>query len=179
MSPATLAEPVVLSEEAPYEVVNGQKVELPPMGAEAVWIASALFGFLFPHVQRNRLGHLVMEMLFILDRDANLRRRPVVAFVSAERWPIDQKPPRQGDWDVVPDLAVEVVSPNDTFSAVERKIVEYFEHDVRQVWVVSPVEQRIYVYNSPEDVRIVAVSADLESPLLPGWRLPLATLFRS
>jgi Uma2 family endonuclease len=179
MSPATFAEPAVLPEEALYEVVNGQKVELPPMGVRSTWIASALFGFLFPHVQQHKLGHLVMEMLFILDRAANVRRRPDVAFVSAERWPIDRETPWEGDWDVVPDLAVEVVSPNDTFSAVERKIVEYFDHDVRQVWVVSPVEQRIYVYDSPEDVRIVAVSADLESPLLPGWRLPLATLFRA
>jgi Uma2 family endonuclease len=177
MSPATIARTATPPEEALYEVVNGQKVELPPMGAQSVWIASALFGLLFPHVQRA--GHLVMEMLFILDREADIRRRPDVAYVSAERWPVDQDPPWESDWDVVPDLAVEVVSPNDTFSAVERKVGEYFDHGVRQVWVVSPAERRVHVYDAPDVVRIVAAPADLETPLLPGWRLPLATLFRT
>jgi Uma2 family endonuclease len=177
MSSATLLQPAALPEEALYEVVNGQKVELPPMGVRSTWIASALFGFLFPHVRQHKLGHLVMEMLFILNREADTRRRPDVAFVSAERWPIDRETPWEGDWDVVPDLAIEVVSPNDTFAAVERKLGEYFENGVRQVWVVSPAERRVYVYDSPDVVRIVAAHAELETPLLPGWRLPLATLF--
>ena len=103
-----------------------------------------------------------------------MRRGPDVAFVSAERWPLDRETPWEGDWDVVPDLAIEVVSPNDTFSAVERRVGEYFDHSVRQVWVVSPVEQLVYVYDSPENVRIVAASADLESSLLRGWRLAAA-----
>jgi Uma2 family endonuclease len=179
MSPSTLDAPASLPEEPLYEVVNGQKVELPPMAAKSTWIASALFGFLFSHVQQHQLGHLVMEMLFILDRAANVRRRPDVAFVSAERWPVSQDPPWEGDWDVVPDLAVEVISPNDTFSAVERKIGEYFDQAVRQVWVVSPEEQRVYVYDSRDSIRPVTAPAELESTLFPGWRLPLATLFRN
>ena len=70
MSTATLPEPAAPPAEEPlYEVVNGQKVGLPPMGAQATMIASLLFGFLFPHVRGQRLGHLVSEMLFILDRD--------------------------------------------------------------------------------------------------------------
>ena len=110
MSSATLTEPVAPPEEALYEVVNGQRVEPLPMGAQSTWMASLLFGFLFPHVHGQGLGHLVMEMLFILDRPADLRRRPDVAFVSAGRWPLSQSPPWEGDWDVVPDLAVEVVT---------------------------------------------------------------------
>jgi Uma2 family endonuclease len=177
MSPATLARPAAPPEAPLYEVVNGQKVELPPMGAESTWIASALFGFLFPQVQRERIGHLVMEMLFILDGEANIRRRPDVAFVSGERWPVSQRPPRQGDWDVVPDLAVEVTSPNDVLSDVLDKVGEYFGFGVREVWMVVPTRERIYVYDSRDQVRIVAAPAELETPLLPGWRLSLADLF--
>jgi Uma2 family endonuclease len=179
MSPATLARPAAPPEEPLYEVVNGQKVELPPMGAKSTWLASRLQSWLGAFVEEKRLGAIVTEMLFVLDREADIRRRPDVAFVSAERWPIDQDPPWEGDWDVVPDLAIEVISPNDTFTAVERKVGEYFEHHVRQLWVVSPAERRVYVYDSRDAVRIVAAPADLETPLLPGWKLPLATLFRS
>jgi Uma2 family endonuclease len=178
MSSATLTEPVAPAEEALYEVVNGQKVELPTMGAESSWLAGRLDQRLGPFVEDNGLGTVVPEMLFILDREADLRRRPDVAFVSAERWPLNQNPPWEGDWEVVPDLAVEIVSPNDGFNAVERKVGEYFDHGVRQVWVVSPPERRVHVYDARDAVRIVTAPADLETPLLPGWRLSLAALFR-
>lgn len=178
MSTATLTEPAAIPEEPLYEVVNGQRVELPPMGAESISIASLLQILLGGHVLNHRLGRSVSEMIFILDRDADLRRRPDVAFVSAERWPLDRALPWEGDWDVVPDLAVEIVSPNDVFTAVEKKVGEYFDHGVREVWVVSPPEQHVYVYDSADSVRIVAAPAELETPLLPGWRLSLADLFR-
>lgn len=177
MSVATLTEPAAPPEEPLYEVVNGVRVELPPMSAEATWIASALFGYLFGHLHRKGVGHLVMEMLFILDRADDVRRRPDVAFVSAERWPLDRPIPAVGDWEVVPDLAIEVISPNDVFNKVLAKVSEYFDHGVRQVWVIAPSEGCVYIYDSRDAVRIVAAPAELETPLLPGWKLPLATLF--
>jgi Uma2 family endonuclease len=179
MSSAELVEPAAPPEEALYEVVNGQKVELPPMGAQSTWLASRLDQRLGPFAEGNGLGTVVTEMLFILDREADIRRRPDVAFVSADRWPVDRDPPWEGDWDVVPDLAIEVVSPHDIFQNVLAKVGEYFDHGVRQVWVVIPPERRLYVYDSRDLIRSVAAPADLETPLLPNWRLPLATLFRA
>lgn len=179
MSTATLPEPAASPAEEPlYEVVNGQRVEMPPMGAQATVLASLIHILLGGHVLNQRLGTAVAEMLFILDSASDLRRRPDVAFVSAARWPLDRPVPATGDWEVVPDLAVEVISPNDVYEDVLAKVGEYFDHGVRQVWVVSPRERRVDVYDSRQAVRIVVAPADLETPLLPGWRLPLATLFR-
>src|SRR5438128_1525689 len=128
MSSAAPTAPAAPAEEPLYEVVNGQRVELPPMGAQSTRIAGRLNTRLEVFVEDHHLGTVVPEMLFLLDRGANVRRRPDVAFVSADRWPVDQDPQWEGDWEVVPDLAVEVVSPNDTFSEVERKVGEYFDH---------------------------------------------------
>jgi Uma2 family endonuclease len=178
MRSATLSEPIASPEGALYEVVNGQRVELPPMGAQSTFIASLLHILLGGHVLNHRLGSAVAEMLFILDAASDLRRRPDVAYVSADRWPLDRPIPATGDWEVVPDLAVEVISPNDVYEDVLAKVGEYFDGGVRQVWVVSPRERRVYVYDSRDAVRIVAAPADLETSLLPGWRLSLATLFR-
>jgi len=86
--------------------------------------------------------------------------------------------PAVGDWDVVPDLAIEVVSPNDDMEEVLKNVGEYFDYDVKEVWVIVPGQRQVYVYRSLTDVRIVAESAALETPLVPGWTLPLATLFR-
>jgi len=120
-----------------------------------------------------------MEMLFILDAERNLRRRPDVAFVSADRWPLDREIPTTGDWAIVPDLAVEVISPNDIFKDIITKLREYFQYGVQLVWAVVPEAQQVYVYDSPTQVRILTIRDTLTgSKILPDFRLPLASLFQ-
>lgn len=166
-------------DEPLYEMVNGQRVDLQPMSAYTTWLASRLQGRLWPHVEENLLGTSVIEMLFILDAEHDLRRRPDVAFVSAERWPLDRALPRTGDWAVAPNLAVEVISPNDVFKDVLAKLREYFRYGVQLVWVIAPEEQQIYVYDSPTQVRILTVRDELTGgEVLPGFRMPLASFFQ-
>ena len=166
------------TDDALYEVVNGQSVELPPMGAYAGWIASRLDQRLGPFAEKGRLGTVVTEVLMIPDSERNLRRRPDVAFVSAERWPFNRQVPEVGDWEVVPDLAVEIISPNDLFADVLSRMHEYFENGVRQVWIVVPMKQQVYVFASPTQVRILTAAEELDGgDLLPGFRLPIAHLF--
>ena len=80
--------------------------------------------------------------------------------------------PRTEGWDVVPDLAVEVISESNTANAVAIKIEEYFQAGVRVVWVVLPVTKKVYVYESPTQVRILQVGDMLEGgDLLPGFQV--------
>lgn len=170
---------IVAPAEALHEVIDGQRVESLPMSAYATWIASRLHTRLDLHVDQRSLGTVVMEMLFILEAEGKLRRRPDVAFISSQRWPLDREPPELGDWQVVPNLAVEVVSPNDEFETVLAKVHEYFRHGVEVVWVILPEHRQLYVYDSPTAVRILSESDQLEAgPLLPDFQLPLNTLFR-
>ena len=118
-------------DEPLYEIVDGQRVDLQSMRAYATWIASRLHGRLWPHAEDHLLGTPVTEMLFVLDPERDLRRRPDVAFVSTERWPLDRELPSTGDWQVVPTLAVEVISPNDVFKDVLAKLREYFQYGVQ------------------------------------------------
>lgn len=165
------------SDDPLYEIVNGQQVDLPPMSIRANIIANRLNIALSLHAAARNLGTVVMEALLILDDEADTHRRPDVAFVSAERWPLDRSIPETGDWSVVPDLAVEVASPNHIYSDVVSKIGEYFTHGVREAWQVIPEEQQVYVYSSPTEVRILTREQSLESPLLPGFRIALADVF--
>src|SRR5205085_3798407 len=136
------------AEEALYEVVNGQRVELPPMGVNASLIASRLQINMGYFVEAGRHGTLAMETLFILDAKRNLRRRPDLAFVSTQSWPLERPVPKEGDWEVVPDLAVEVISPNDSLEDVLAKMNEYFAFGVQQVWLVVPRVQYVLVFDS-------------------------------
>src|SRR5215475_11098498 len=74
-----------VQDEPLYEIVNGQREDLPLMSAYATWIASRLHGRLWPYTEDKGLGVSVSEMLFVLDAEHNLRRRPDVAFVSTAR----------------------------------------------------------------------------------------------
>jgi Uma2 family endonuclease len=170
---------LAVQDEPLYEIVHGQRVDLPPMSAYTTWLASRLHLRLGLYAEDKGLGVSVTEMLFVLDAEHNLRRRPDVAFVSTARWPLDRALPETGDWDVVPDLAVEVISPNDVFKDVLAKVREYFHYGVQVVWVVAPEERQVYVYDSPTHVRILTGQDELTGgEVVPGFRLPLGQLFQ-
>ncbi len=166
------------NEDALYEIVYGQRVELPPMGAYPTWIASLFVVALGSFAQARQLGRAAAEMLFTLDAQLNLRRRPDVAFVSYQRWPRHRQVPESASWDVVPELAVEVISPNDLFEEVVGKVQEYFQAGVLLVWVVIPSTKQVYVYESPTRIQVRTQTDELDGgTILPGLRLSVAPLF--
>jgi Uma2 family endonuclease len=162
-----------------FEIIDGQRVELPPMGIYAVRIASRLGYFFQLHAQNNNLGEAVVEGLFRLSLPVDRNRRPDVAFVSYQRWP-KAKPQsgRDNAWEVVPEVAVEVVSPSDLVGELMEKIEEYFEAGVSLVLVVFPDQKRMHVYSSPTQIRVLTRQDTLEGgQALPGFNLPLSNLF--
>ena len=161
-----------------YEVVDGQIVENPPMGARESILASFLLALIDPIARSSRLGRVVTETLFWIDRASKLKRRPDVAFVSAKRWSLKREVPDTESWDVVPDLTIEVISKSNSANAVAGKIEEYFDAGVKLVWVIYPVTSKIYVYDSPTRVRILQLGDELDGEgVIPGFRVPLSTLF--
>jgi Uma2 family endonuclease len=117
----TSSGPPADGDDSLYEVVNGQRVELASKGTFAALLATTIASCLREFLVGRGLGRVAAEGLFVLDADKDLRRRPDVAVVSAERWPMDQPIPKEGDWAVIPDLAVEVISPNDLVKSVTHK----------------------------------------------------------
>ena len=174
MATASLTSPAVHAGTL-YEVVNGQIVEIPPMGVYETYIASLLLQCL---VGQKKYGRAVMETLFDFTRTLDKKRRPDLALVSYDRWPREKQVPRTEAWDVVPNLAVEVVSPTNTADDVVDKLAEYFQVGVERVWVVYPSQRQVYVYASPTDVKVVTEDEELsDEVLLPGFRLALTALF--
>lgn len=69
----------IRSEESLYEVIQGQRVELPPMSVLSVWIASRLQSLLGSYADQHGLGTVVTEGLFVFDSEHDERRRPDTA----------------------------------------------------------------------------------------------------
>jgi Uma2 family endonuclease len=101
-----------------------------------------------------------------------------VAFVSYQRWARERPLPHTDPWPVVPDLAVEVVSPNDLAEELRIKVRDYFQAGVQQVWVIYPKLALVDVYSSVGAMHSRGRGEELEGePALPGLRLPVASLF--
>ena len=162
-----------------YEVIDGERVEREPMGAFETVLASWLCHLINSFAVGRKLGLAVNEVLFILDVHRDLRRRPDVAFVSYARWP-ESIVTRQPAWNVIPDLAVEIVSPTNLAEEIDNKISDYFRTGVRLVWVVYPDSGRVYVYQSPTQVTVSERTGTLDGgEVLPGFRLPIEQVYEA
>jgi Uma2 family endonuclease len=176
--PPSLA-PVRFDEKPLYEIIDGQRVELPPMSILASRVASLLHIEFGTFLRGKRLGEFLMETLVRLPLPVDRDRRPDMAFVSARR--IAQAPPQPGSdnaWDILPELMVEVVSTHDLVEELMERLDEYWTAGTQLVWVVYPTQRLIYVYESPRQVRVLGVDDELDGgAVLPGMRLPIGSLF--
>src|SRR5689334_10367793 len=96
-----------------YEIVDGVKVELPPMSADSQALAFRLAFHLNNYGITHDIGEAYTEMLFKLPLPVDRNRKPDAAFVPYSRWARNRPIPSTNAWDVLPDLCIEVVSPND------------------------------------------------------------------
>jgi Uma2 family endonuclease len=173
----TTAVPMVIPDDMLYEVVDGKLLEK-IVGAREIEIAGILDQYLGMFARTHRLGRTLIEFIFRIDQVKDLQRRPDVAYVSHASWPVRRRVPDVAVWDMVPDLAIEIVSPSNTANQVQDKIHDYFRAGVTRVWVVYPRQQEVYVYESPAKIQVLQLGQDLDGgDLIPGFRLPLAALF--
>ena len=157
-----------------YELVDGE-IRMSPAGDRHSKVALRLGSKLLTFVDQHRLGH-------VMGADAGFRlpggnvRSPDASFVAAGRYP-DDRPPV--DWGALaPDLAVEVVSPNDRPRWLLDKVGEYLDAGVRLVWVIDPQQQRATSYRTLFDVRQLGPDDFLDGEdVVPGFRCRLGELF--
>lgn len=163
-----------------YEIIDGNKVEMPPMSATSSVLASRIAQRIGLFTMPAKLGEAFSEILFNLQLSQARNRRPDVAYVSYARWPKNRPIPPVNAWDVVPDFCVEVVSPTDLIEEMRTKIEEYFEAGVRLIWVVYPHLELVDVYESRDRMRVVRIDGSLDGgDVIPGFSLPLVELFPS
>lgn len=137
------------------------------------------------------LAHLIHDFLredpkgIVLGADGMIRtfpgrvRIPDVSFISWERFSSDEVP-NQGISRIVPNLAVEVLSPGNTKAEIDRKLRDYFVAGLELAWVIDPKTQTAKSYTNPEDVQRIGKTGSLDGgSVLPGFRLPLKQLFAS
>jgi Uma2 family endonuclease len=157
------------------ELIDGVLVEK-AVGASESLLAAILIEVLGAFVRKHDLGVVLGEggMLQILPQQVRI---PDVCFIAWERLP-GEAFPKEPVPDLVPNLAMEVLSEGNTRKELERKLQDYFQAGVQMVWLIQPRTQTAAVYTSPTNKRKVNKDQALDGgDVLPGFRLPLKALF--
>jgi Uma2 family endonuclease len=160
-----------------YELVRGELRKMPLEGARHGAIAASIGASLGEHVQDEGLGHAYAAGTgFLLASDPDTVRAPDAAFVNRER--VERAGRVTGYWPGAPDLAVEVVSPGDTYAQVVEKALAWLEAGCRMVLVADPERHTVTVYRSLEDIRILTEGDVIDgADVVPGWKLPVVEIF--
>jgi Uma2 family endonuclease len=160
-----------------YEYINGELIVVANSGVEHGYLALTLGYFLTGFVRSHRLGVTCDSSTAFKMKTGN-KRSPDLAFIAKERLQGLKRLPK-GFFEGAPDLAVEIISPNNTFSEIHNKLVEYFDNGTRLVWVILPDEECVLVYHQPKPSKLLQVEDSLDGEaVITGFQLPLMELFQ-
>jgi len=162
-----------------HEVVNGELV----MSPKNTWyhgrIGMRLSAALFEFSRKHQLGAVLDSSTGFWMHNRNCRA-PDVSFVPTARLAaLGFKPREQRFFPGAPDLAVEILSPNNTRSEIDERLRDFFGSGTRLAWIIDPATESVEVCRSLTDRKLIGSGADLNGEdLLPGFRYPIAHLFR-
>ena len=155
-----------------YELLDGELIEVASANPEHNGIETCMLAELWPYLRRTGWGMAIPDTEFDLGLDKRLR--PDIAVIRAERWSRMNR--RAIPVKIVPDIAVEIVSPCEYAKELDGKVRAYLGAGVVEVWVIYPDGRHMFVHTSTE-VRHSTEQGRIESSLLPGWSMTLADLF--
>ncbi len=160
-----------------YELIRGELIEMPPTSHEHGRVTERFGRRIGNFVEERDLGHgIAAETGVNVERDPDTMLAPDYGFISYER--LAEPPPRRGYAEVVPDLVLEVVSPNDRQPDIDAKTQMWLGAGVRLVLVAYPGTQEVYAHHDDgSTVRYGMGDTVAGDPVLPGFACPVADIF--
>ena len=157
------------------ELIDGVLVEK-AMGYYESRLTFVLIQILGDYLDNNDIG-IGLDGTGMIRVAEEQIRLPDVSFLSWEHFP-GRKLPSGQILDIVPDLAVEILSPSNTKKEMDRKRREYFAGGAKLVWETDPIKRSVEVFSAPD----VSITLDENGTLdggnvLPGFALPIRAWF--
>ena len=167
-----------------YEVIDGRLVGVTPQYVQRSNVRHTLYHHLSGFLGRQVLRRVFMVVAFTLDFDRvtgllTTALAPDLALISEEN--ARRQKQEFDDVDafcVPPDLAVEIVSPEDGYSQIHRKVKLYLTYGVKLVWVIDPSNREVHIHTPGRPDGTVLREPDVLSLgcILPGWSMPIQSL---
>jgi Uma2 family endonuclease len=165
-------------EDKMLELIRGELIMVGGSGGEATILAGFILRKIGNYADEHNLGYVTgADGHYILAEDPDTAVMPDVGFVRKERMP---KPIPKKYLPLAPDLAVEVISPNDKAKEIREKIEVYLAYNTELVWVVYPASERVDVYRAADKSHIEVIKKDgtlQGEKVLPGFSLTVKDIF--
>ena len=168
------------NEQNRYTLIDGELTVKMSPGYLRARIASEIARLMGNFVTERDLGEVTVESGHYPQQDRRTLQLPDVAFISKERAPAS-------DWDryvpIMPDLAVEMISPSQSMKQAREKAATYLRHGTAIVWLVHPTKQRAEIWTAADDGTAQSQTIDADGALTggavrPAFSLPLRQLFQ-
>ncbi len=161
-------------EDKRYELDEGELIEMTRPAYKHNRVLGRVFNRLTNYLDANQLGEaLISENLYALS--PSTRRSPDVAVILGNR---HEELKDAKVIHIIPDIAVEVLSPSETSTMIHRKLKQYFQAGVKEVWLINPQDMTVEIWTGPALPEPALTGMDsITSALLPGFSLTLPELF--
>jgi Uma2 family endonuclease len=160
-----------------YELVQGELRKMAPAGHDHGRIGGNFVSLIASYILQHKLGRIYLaETGFLLARNPDTVRAPDMAFIAQERAHIATS--KEGFWPGAPDLAVEVISPGDSYAEVDEKVVDWLNAGTRMVMVINPKTRRVLVHRTGNPVQVYTENDILDAgDVVVGWTMPVHDIF--
>lgn len=156
-----------------FDLVNGELIEKLPTqlhGLIAIILAAELYNYLKLHP----VGHAYIEARYRMPDDQYNSYIPDISFVSD----LSREIVAKGSAFYMPDLAIEIKSPDDTYDGMREKAEYYLKNGSKLVWLVYPEKQLVEVRSAKTGTDILTANEALDgADVLTGFKLPIKALF--
>lgn len=159
------------------ELVRGDLRETMPTSILHGIIAGRIAILLGMYILQNKLGEvLTAETGFRIFVGEKTVRVPDVAFLSNEK--LAEVEDFNKFYNGTPDLAVEVISPSETYDDVQGKLEDYLMAGVKTVWIVRPKQKTVTVYHTLTDFKVFGEDEEIfGEEILPDFKCNLKDIF--
>ncbi|MGB1287188.1 MAG: Uma2 family endonuclease [Aggregatilineales bacterium] len=156
-----------------FELIHGEIVEKVTTEEHSI-IAGLIITEINLYFRQNKIGRAGVEMSHAVpDDDINER----IPDVSVRIHPPDAIS-RKGAVNEMPEIAIEIKSPGNTYKSLRAKAEYYLRHGAQSVWLIYPEKRLIEVYHQSADIKILTGQDTLtEDALLPGFSVAVSTIF--
>jgi Uma2 family endonuclease len=158
-----------------FELINGEIIEKMPTELHG-YLVSMLIIRIGSFILAQASGRIVTEVRSRIPTDDHNARQPDISYFADDTRPIVTK----GAVPLLPDLAVEVKSPDDSYVQMRDKASYYLRNGSRLVWLVFPTEQQIEIHTADAPITKLDIADTLTGgDVLPGFTLPLKDIFKA
>jgi Uma2 family endonuclease len=178
----TAADLAALPEELPsgpvlYELDNGRLIVMPPPGDSHGAIEANWAGELRSQGQMRGLGKVRSgEVGIVLWRDPDRVVGADAVFIANHSLPL--RISKEGYLETIPDLIVEVMSKNDSWKKMRKKIEDYLKAGAHVIWVADPSARTVTEFRPGQDEKVYTDKDTLiVEDVIPGFQLPVAVVF--